>query len=403
MAGVEKINKCLVCNHATFTAIDLGMHAYADTFISLEEYGKSEPVIPLSVDVCKNCGNAQTTFRTDPKDRYNLYKYSYTSSNSAFSRSYWEEYAKFLKKNYNLKGMSILEIGCNDGFLLRILRNLGANVTGIDASKEMTIKCQELGINVHQCIFGAEELPKQISVQKFDIILANNVMNHSDDPVCFVSTVASLLNDHGVFIAEQPYWAESLSSLQLDQIYHEHVSYMTVKSTKKLFEIANLNLLSATRTSYHGGSIRLIGSNVTSSFENSEIDNYISKENLQGIFEKSYYTKIMRQYELKRIEILSKILLLRRDDENIKIVGFGAAAKGNTFLTYMRLDSTIIDFLVDISPSKIGKYAPLSRIPIYHEEELANYRRILLIPLSWNLPEAILTSVAKKYKNVEWL
>lgn len=399
--AIEKVNRCLVCSAATFTAINLGMHPYADTFISPAQYGKSEPVFPLGVVVCKKCGNAQTSIRTDPKDRYNLYEYSYTSSNSAFSRSYWEEYSAFLEDNYKVKGKRVLEVGCNDGFLLGILKKMGATVCGLDASSEMATACQNAGIDVYECILGAESLPEQIATQQFDIIIANNVLNHSDDPLGFMRDVVSLLDVGGVFISEQPYWLESLVSMRLDQIYHEHVTYVTVRSAKTLFERVSLNLKSAMSTAYHGGSIRLIGDKTSIPFENKEIQLCIEKEISQGIFDEQFYKQLVRKYELNRIQFLSKILSAQKKNERIKIAGFGAAAKGNTFLNYMRLDSTLVDFVIDISPSKVGKFTPLSRIPIIHEKELAKYEKVLLIPLSWNLPESVLNSVLETYKNVE--
>ena len=401
MLATEKVNNCLICETATFKAINLGMHPYADTFISPADYGKSEPVFPLEVVVCKNCGNAQTSIRTDPKDRYNLYEYSYTSSNSAFSRSYWNEYAKFLDESYKLEGKRVLEVGCNDGYLLSLLKKMGATVYGLDASKEMANICRSADIDVYECVFGAESLPAKITDKKFDIIIANNVLNHSDDPLDFMRNVARLLDVTGVFVAEQPYWLESLVSMRLDQIYHEHVTYVTARSAKRLFESVQLNLKSAINTSYHGGSLRLVGDRSSLCVGNNEICLRIENEINQGIFEQQFYTELNRKYELYRIEFLSKILTARKENELIKIVGFGAAAKGNTFLNYMRLDSTLIDFVIDISPSKVGKYTPLSRIPIIHETELANHEKVLLIPLSWNLPNNVIGDLLEKYKNVE--
>ena len=190
-------SKCLCCKkNKLVEIINLGNHSFADRFIPLSKKNKFDPMYPLILDLCKKCYFIQSRSITNPKNRYLELDYSYTSANSNYSRLHWKKFANFLNKKINLNKKKIIEIGSNDGFLTTILKNKGAKVLGVDASKFMVNLCKKKNINSIQSIFDFKE---SIKIKKkfgsADIIIANNVFNHSNQPGDFLKGIYNLLGN----------------------------------------------------------------------------------------------------------------------------------------------------------------------------------------------------------------
>jgi SAM-dependent methyltransferase len=238
--------------------IDLGFHPYADTFIKKEHLDKSEPVFQLACFLNKKNGTIQNTIKTNDDLRYNLYEYSYTSSNSIYSKSYWEKYAEHIIAKLNINSKSkIIEIGSNDGYLLKCLKIKTKKLWGIDASSFMCKLANSKNIRTFNLLFNfknSKRVKKKIS--NADIIIANNVVNHSNDALDFFKGVKNLLKLNGIFIFEIPYWYNLVKKKQFDQIYHEHVNYFTAKSARYYLQKSGLYIYDIAETDYHGGSIR---------------------------------------------------------------------------------------------------------------------------------------------------
>jgi SAM-dependent methyltransferase len=239
--------------------IDLGFHPYADTFIKKDQLNYSEPVFQLSCYLNKQTGIIRNSIITDEKSRYNLYDYSYTSSNSKYSRNYWEEYSKNIKQELKINENSkILEVGSNDGFLLKCFRKYTKKIWGADASKFMCTLAKKNKIKTFNLIFNQKNSKKiKNKIGKVDVIISNNVLNHSNDVLDFILGAKNLLNQDGTFIFELPYWYNLVLHEQFDQIYHEHVNYFTVKSSEFLLKKCGLQIVKIKETEYHGGSIRI--------------------------------------------------------------------------------------------------------------------------------------------------
>ena len=211
--------KCLCCNNINLKKIiDLGNHSFADRFIPINKLKIKDPQYPLILDLCDNCKYVQSRYITDPKNRYVSIDYSYTSSNSNYSKNHWIDFANSLEKKAKLQNKKIIEIGSNDGFLSYQLKKKGAHVLGVDAS-EFMVSLSKKKINAIQSIFTLKESRK---VKKLfgeaDIIIANNVFNHSDKPLDFLEGVKNLLKKDAIFIFEQPNFTKGVLSLKFDQI-----------------------------------------------------------------------------------------------------------------------------------------------------------------------------------------
>ena len=384
--------------------IDLGLHPYADTFLKKNQLKKSEPVFPLKCYINYKSGYIHNFVITNDNSRYNEYEYSYTSANSIYSRNYWKKYCLNIKKNLLInKKTKILEIGSNDGYLLNQFKKVTKNILGVDASKFMTQLANKKGIKTKNLIFDIKNSNKcLLNGEKINIIIANNVLNHSNDPLNFIKGVKNIIENKGTFVFELPYWVNLVKAKKFDQIYHEHVSYFTVKYSKYLLNKAGFKITNIEETEYHGGSIRIYSSINKSQKENKIVKKYISMENSLKIFNEKTYTNFMNDLNRKKLKFLKLIIDYKL--KGYKIVGVGAAAKGNTFLNFIGINNQLMDFITDASKYKIGKYTPLTRIPIFSDNKIKSIKRkICLIPLAWNLEKFIKTKLLKLNKNMRMI
>lgn len=401
------IDKCLITGGDVLDILDFGMHPYADTFISEQQLNLSEPVFPLQCTINPQSGQIQLKYVSNDDDRYNLYEYSYTSANSQFSRNHWDNYFETVKNRYQLQDKSVLEIGSNDGYLISKFKNVSKQFLGIDSSKEMCKIANENGTDTINAIFNlnlAEELKLSGS---WDIVIANNVFNHSNDPVNFAAGVSHLLSESGVFIFELPYWGKTLESGKFDQVYHEHVSYFTLKSSLNLLTKVGLQISDFEIVDYHGGSIRVYAQKVNSPIEvSSLVKNFIKEEEGRGLFDIETYKNFQKDIINKRNNFLNQLYKIKTNNPNSVIIGVGAAAKANTFLNYYKIDKTILDYITDSSRYKQGKYTPLTRIPIVSDNIFSQYSddtEVYALILSWNISDQLKSNLLSINPNVKFI
>jgi len=385
MRMIKKTSNCLITGKPINKILDFGMHPYADTFVSEELLDKNEPVFPLEVYLNTENGQVQLGCITNDYERYNLYSYSYTSSNSKFARKHWESYHKNIINRFNPIDNFVVEIGSNDGFLINLFQNTN-RILGIDSSKDMVDIANSNSIDSIHKIFNmsvSEDVVREHG--NCDIVIANNVFNHSNNPLDFAKGVSNMLSDNGVFIFELPYWLDTVKSGKFDQIYHEHISYFTAKSAFYLLKDANLEIFDIEIVDYHGGSIRVYSKKSDNVKMNECVSNHIKNETEFGLFDFSTYENWQKEIKHKRNQFLSDLLKLKCESPNSIIIGVGAAAKANTFINYYRLDNTFLNYITDLSPHKVGKYTPLTRIPIVTDDEFAKYDDVYAMILSWNI------------------
>jgi len=386
--------KCLSCNNSKLNEIiNLGLHSFADRFIPKKKIKLIDPSYPLVLDFCNKCKFIQSRVITIPKNRYIDIDYSYTSSNSSYSRNHWNGFAKQLNQKIKIKNKKILEIGSNDGYLCNILNNLGAQTIGIDASNFMVKLSKKKGVKSIHSIFDYKESKKiKKKFGNFDIIIANNVFNHSDYPNRFIKGVYNLLNQNGVYIFEQPDFTVGASSLKFDQIYHEHVSYLTSLNIKTFLDKNKFQLIDLSKNNYHGGSLRTFAIKKNSTFnKNVFISKKFEKDKL--INNLKFFKKMNIDIQKKRLKTLKKIQFFLK--KGYKICGVGSGAKANTYLTYYSLNNKIISFLTDSSKFKKGKFTPITRIPIKDDNEIKKYKKIVCLILSWNISSLIIKKIKR--------
>ena len=396
--------KCLSCGNKKLNeVINLGLHSYADRFISKKFFNKKDPLFPLIVQLCKKCKFLQLKIITPPKDRYLNFDYSYTSSNSSYSKNHWNEFSKDLIKKYNVSGKKIIEMGSNDGYLTNLLKNKGAEVLCVDASKVMTKIAMKTKLNAICSVFNYKEsvkIKKQFG--EADIIIANNVFNHANEPADFIKGVKNLLKDKkSVFIFEQPDFTSGALTNKFDQIYHEHVSYFTATNINNFMINNKLFIKSIDKNEYHGGSLRTAVSLTSNKSINSNLKKFIKFEKNSKIYLSQFYKQMMNSILKQKKDILIKIKNLI--EKGYIISGVGAGAKSNTFLTFNGLDNDFINFITDSSPHKLNKRTPFTRIPIKSDKELGKHKKIACIILVWNISKMITNKLKYINKNIYFI
>lgn len=397
MSGIthsDKIERCIITGEPVVKILDFGQHAYADTFIAENQVNLSEPVFPLEVYLNSDSGAVQLGYFSDAEDRYNLYAYSYTSSNSKTARDHWDEYANTIKSKFDIQGL-VVEIGSNDGYLINHFNIPSTKAIGVDSSKEMCDIARARGLEVVNGLFtrkvGTELKEKHGSAK---VIMANNVFNHANDPVGFACGVANLLADDGVFVFEVPYWTWMVTNGKFpDMVYHEHPTYWTVKGVQNLLQVAGLSIADFELVNYHGQSLRVIAHRSQAVVD--KVTQAIKQETEQGIFDPFFYVNLQDSLEMSKNEWLAKFYKMLNENPQAVVIGVGAAAKANTWLKFYGLDKTVIKCITDASTFKQGKYTPLTRIPIRSDNEFAEYDEPYALILSWNIAEPLKQALLK--------
>lgn len=396
---------CLVCDSSALKQIiDLGSHPFADTFVPESHLGEADSVYPLVCDLCTSCGHVQTRYETDPNKRYSQVDYSYTSSNSAFACNHWDAYVREVGSAVNLKPNAfVVDIGSNDGYLPEQFIKAGYRAIGVDASPYMAELAKKRGVTTFTGLFGKENAEKIMKEYgKADLVSANNVYNHADNPLAFTEAVSTILVDNGNFVFEQPYWPIGVQSGKFDQIYHEHVSYFTVKSAVALLTRAGLSVVSAEIVDYHGGSLHIIArKSAQISAVPDNVKKMIEKEEKEGMFDLTTYQNFMKQNLMRRSRFLQKVHKIK--ESGYPIIAVGAPAKGNTFLNFYNLDNSTIDYATDASPYKKGKYTPATRIPIVGDEIFEKYDKVYALILSWNIAPQLKNVLSKHNTKIEFI
>ncbi len=386
-----KIEHDLITGQPVCPILDFGQHAFADTFIRPDQLNLSEPVFPLQVNLCSDSGSIQLAYVSHAQDRYNLYSYSYTSSNSATARAHWDEYSDTVHGSWNRVRMAV-EIGSNDGYLIEKFGTHGRRILGIDSSRAMCDIAEARGVPCVNALFD-HDVAEQVIIEHghAQIIMANNVFNHANDPVAFARAVAHLLDtDDGIFVFEVPYWLSMIESGRFtDMVYHEHPTYWTVKMAWNVLKAAGMEIIDFDVVDYHGGSLRVFARHSTGAVMPVVVEDAIARETQIGLFDAVFYETVQRRFEQQRDAWLQKFYELRRTEPDAVFIGVGAAAKANTWLTWHGLNKTHLKYVTDASAFKQGKYTPLSRIPIASDEIFAKYDQPYALILSWNIGEGL--------------
>lgn len=382
-------NGCRVCGSKDLAKyFDFGDMPFANSFLKSEH--DEEIRAPLQVMYCNNCSNSQLSVVVNPK--YLFSSYLYHSSVSETFNVHCSGLAEYAISLFGRRNLKCLDIGSNDGTLLKQFKRRDCEVIGLDPAANICEQANRDGIRT-VCAFWGKDGASQIVEKsgKQDIVTATNVFAHVDDAHGFVSSVLDVLSDEGVFIVEVPYAREMVRKKEFDTIYHEHLSYFLVNPLDRLFSMHGMRICNISEFDIHGGSLRISvikGSNSSIKINKEIVDHYTSLERKEGLNTIKPYMKMAVEVEQLKKKFLAKLKELK--SKGMRIAGYGASAKGNVFLNYCGLDRDDIEFIVDDTKQKQGLLYPGTRIPVVLSSWIMEKKPDYILILAWNFTQEIM-------------
>jgi len=382
-------NNCRQCGSKNLSlAIKLKPTPLANNYLKNKNENYKNDLFPLEVFFCDNCKHLQLIDVVDPKILYE--NYVYVSGTSPVFVEHFKNYAKYLSKSYCSDGL-VIDIGSNDGTLLKEFKKLGYSVLGVEPAKDIGKQALSHGISTILDFFNPI-LSNSIK-QKYgtaNIITANNVFAHIDDPISFLEGVKLLLSpDKGIFVFEVSYLKDVIENIYFDTIYHEHLDYHTLLPLKTLMDRNGLEVIEASSINTHGGSIRVICQMKGGKyFVDPSVDKLIKKEKELGLHNLSTYKSFSERIEKTGKKLKKTLLELKLKGKTI--AAYGAPAKATTLMHHFDIGPETIDFIVDDSEWKQFLLSPGKNIPIYPKEYIEMNKPDYILILAWNFASSII-------------
>ena len=384
------IMKCRHCyTELSQIFIDLGFAPPSNSYLQIEELSRPEKYFPLRVKVCEKCWLVQTEDYVNASDLFNS-QYAYFSSTSTQWLEHAKKYSIEITHKLQLNKQSlVIEIASNDGYLLRNFLALGIPCIGIEPTSSTADEAEKIGIKVIREFFCDDVANRLSSLNKqADLIIANNVYAHVPDINEFTRAMKSLLKMGGTVTLEFPHLQNLINNNQFDTIYHEHFSYLSLFTVVNIFKESGLRVWDVEELVTHGGSLRIFGCHVEDGrVETPRVIRVLEKENKYGL--QSLLTYQEFHYKAEKVKNDFLIFLIEAKQSGKSVVGYGAAAKGNTLINYAGIKKDLLPYIVDEAKAKQNKYMPGSHIPILSTEILYQNRPDFLIILPWNIADEV--------------
>ena len=383
--------KCRHCgSDVSHVLVDLGAAPPSNAYLTKMALKRPEKYFPLRVLVCESCWLVQAEAYSRAAELFNE-EYAYFSSFSSEWLAHAKKYVDAMVERFDLYESSIVgEVAANDGYLLQFVKERGINCYGIEPTASTANAARQKGIEIVQDFLNvnlAGELRRQ--GRTVDLLAANNVLAHVPDINDFAQACQMLLKDGGVLTCEFPHLLNLISQHQFDTIYHEHFSYLSFGTVVNIFAKNGLSVFDVERLGTHGGSLRVFAQRSDTGINqvSTKVEELITEENNAGMTTIDFYRGFQEHAEKVKNDFLR--FLIDKKNEGKVVVGYGAAAKGNTLLNFAGVKSDLIKYVVDRSPHKQGKYLPGSRIPIVSEDQIKIKVPDCVVIFPWNLSDEI--------------
>ena len=385
---------CRSCGQTGLTTfLSLGRTPLANSLQSREDLGCPEPTYPLDVAFCPHCALVQITETVPAEILFREYLYFSSFSDTVLQNA--REVVERLVPQRHLSPKSlVVEVASNDGYLLQYYKQFGIPVLGIEPAVNVAKVAVENGIPTIAEFFG-EELARKLKLEKqqADIIHANNVLAHVSNLNSFVAGIECLLKDEGVAVIESPYVKDLIDRGEFDTIYHEHLCYYSLTSLTYLFGQHNLVVQDVERIPIHGGTLRVFVGKQGFATPSQAVKALMAEEAAWGAGRLDFYRDFGHKVEALKKELVGLLADLKKSGN--RIAAYGAAAKGCTLLTYFGIGQETIDFVVDRSTYKQGRYMPGTHLPILPPAKLLEVQPDYVLMLSWNFAEEIMRQQAE--------
>ncbi|MCH8748502.1 class I SAM-dependent methyltransferase [Patescibacteria group bacterium] len=382
LCGSEKLEQVLA----------FGETPLANAYLAPEQVGEPEPFAPLTVYFCEDCNLVQLRDVVDPEVLFR--NYLYVSSTSPTFVAHFADYAKRLIDRFGLTEKHlVIDVGSNDGVLLKPLQKAGVQVLGIDPAKNIAAQTTAEGIETMPN-FLTTELAEQIVEQRGPaaMVTANNVFAHTDEVDDFVKAVATLLADDGVFVFEVQYLDDLLQNNLFDIIYHEHVCYYHLQPLVRYFKKQGLEIFDVERPEVHGGSLRVFVQKEAGGHEvKAAVGDLLSEENDHHLDSLTTYQDFAQRISDNKTTLREIIDTIKEKGE--RVVGYGAPAKATTLMYAFGLTHDDLEYIVDDDTKyKQGRVMPGTHIPIVSPDRLYEDTPEYCLLLAWNFAEPIMAN-----------
>jgi len=370
-----------------FTMVDLGKSPLCQTMLSRSQLNEMEAFYPLHVYVCGECALVQLEEYVSPEDIFSDYNYFSSFSDSWLDHA--QRYVRDMTQRFGLNPSSqVVELASNDGYLLQYFVERGIPVLGIEPAANVAEAAKAKGVKTIVEFFDAK-LGKRLADEgrRADLLLGKNVLAQVPDINSFVAGMKPLLAENGVITIEFPSLFTLIDANEFDTIYHEHFSYFSFTSACRIFEAHGLYIWDVEELPTHGGSLRIFGCHAGARARTERAKAMLDYEQGRGVDDLATYASFGRQIERTKRRLLS--FLIDAKDRGKTVVGYGAPGKGNTLLNYCGIRTDFLDYTVDRSPAKHGRFLPGTHIPVYEPERIFETRPDYVLILPWNLRDEI--------------
>jgi SAM-dependent methyltransferase len=388
LTGVRSCRFCGSDLQRTF--VDLGLSPLCETYPAPEQLNRGETYYPLHVMVCEKCWLVQLGEYESPENIFNDYPY-FSSFSDSWLR-HCDKYCEAMKARFGLDQKSfVVEVASNDGYLLQYFVSRGVPVLGIEPAANVAKVAVEKGVPTLVHFFGTK-LAEQLASegQCADLILGNNVLAQVPDLNDFVEGLKVMLKPEGVLTLEFPHLLQLIQQREFDTIYHEHFSYFSLLNSIRMLEAHGLRIFDVDELKSHGGSLRIYGCRMESATHPVEanVRKVLDDELRAGLDTVEGYTTFAQQVKETKFALLN--FLLSAAGQGKKVAGYGAPGKSATLLHYCGIGKDLIEYTVDRSPYKQGRFLPGSRIPIHHPDRIRETKPDYVVILPWNLKDEIM-------------
>ncbi len=390
---------CRICgNEGLKKFLSLGKTPLANSFLPEEDLSKKENAFPLELCFCPECRLVQLTEVVPPEMMFK--NYVYVSSTTKTFQVHFAKMAEDISKEFGLGDSSLaVDIGSNDGILLKGFQKMGVKVIGVEPATNIAKMAEENGVETINDFFN-ESSANEIIKRKgnADIITATNVFAHVGNINDFTKNIKSLLKKDGIFVIEIQYFVDTLEKMTFDNVYHEHVSYFTLTSLKNFFERNGMQVFNAQRVDSHGGSLRVFAKIKEGKHDIDEsVHSILNYEKELGIDYFETYEKFAYLVNKSKADLIKFVKDIKSKGKII--AAYGAPAKGNTLLNFCGIGKESIEYIVEDNPLKQGTFAPGTHIPVVSPKMLDDKKPDFIMILAWNFAEEILKKT-KKYADM---